>query len=419
MLIQHMSKSIKTYQPPRFNLVNFVILAFVIYCVVVYKYAFNFPYLDDFDAILDFLNRYDLAAGKESFVMLLGQHNEHRIFLTHLFSVATLKLFGSIYFPILIFLGNIGWFCVAIVFWQYAKKNAISFSEFLPVPLVLLAFSHWGMMTWAMTSIQQYWQILFCVLCIYFLTQGRLLPAGIFSVLAAFTGGGGLALAPLACLYFLIRRQWSLLLVCIVFFSAVLLVYFHLLPYSPPGAGRLLETFAHPIRFGAFFLGYLGGAFNIDTLSPLSFIVGGLILAALLLRNWREHIRQNDFLTWVILFILICAVLATLNRSHLGMEAGGASHYSVYSLLLICCIYLRALTCASGASRKKRLSFLCALAALLLFSYWLWRAPFYLEDRRHLLTHGYIIYPDKDGAKQVLENSKNQRIFNSPVPITD
>ena len=147
--------------------------------------------------------------------------------------------------------------------------------------------------------------------------------------------------------------------------------------------------------------------------------MGGFILATLLLRNWRVHVRQNDFLTWAILFILICAVLATLNRSHLGLEAGGASHYSVYSLLLICCIYLRALTCASGASRKKRLSFLCALAAILLFSYWLWRAPFYLEDRHHLLTHGYIIYPDKDGAKQVLENSKNQRIFNSPVQITD
>ena len=79
-----MSKSLKTYQPPRFNLVNFVILAFVIYCVVVYKYAFNFPYLDDFDAILDFLNRYDLSSGKESLVMFLGQHNEHRIFFPRL-----------------------------------------------------------------------------------------------------------------------------------------------------------------------------------------------------------------------------------------------------------------------------------------------------------------------------------------------
>jgi len=414
-----MSKPLITYQTPRFNLINFVILAFVIYCVVVYKYAFNFPYLDDFDAILGFLNHYDLTSGKESFVMLLGQHNEHRIFLTHLFSVAILKLFGSIYFPILIFLGNIGWLCVVIVFWRYAKKHAITFSEFLPVPLVLLSFSHWGMMTWAMTSIQQYWQILFCLLCIYFLTQGRHLPAGIFSVLAAFTGGGGLALAPLSCLYFLIRRQWLLLLLCIAFFSAILLVYFHFLPYSPPGTGRLLDTFAHPIRFGAFFLGYLGGAFNISALGPLTFIGGGVILAALLFRNWRDYIRQNDFVTWAVVFILICAVLATLNRSHLGMEAGGASHYSVYSLLLICCIYLRALTCANGASNKNRLSFFCTLGALLLFSYWLWRAPFYLEDRHHLLTHGYIIYPDKDGAKQVLKNSKNQHIFNSPVPIAD
>ena len=414
-----MSKSLKTYQPPRFNLVNFVILAFVIYCVVVYKYAFNFPYLDDFDAILDFLNRYDLSSGKESLVMFLGQHNEHRIFLTHLFSVATLKLFGSIYFPILIFLGNIGWFCVVIVFWRYAKKHAISFSEFLPVPLVLLSFSHWGMMTWAMTSIQQYWQILFCLLCIYFLTQGRLLLATIYSVLAAFTGGGGLALAPLACLYFLIRRQWPLFFLCIAFFSALLFVYFHFLPYSPPGAGRLLETVAHPIRFGAFFFGYLGGAFNISLLGPLSFIGGGAFLFFLLVKNWRVHIYQNDFLTWTILFILICAVLATLNRSHLGMEAGGASHYSVYSLLLICCIYLRALTSISGAINKKRFSFFCVLGTLLLFSYWLWKAPFYLEDRRHLLIHGYIIYPDKGGAKKVLENSKNQHIYNSPVVITD
>jgi hypothetical protein len=275
------------------------------------------------------------------------------------------------------------------------------------------------MMTWAMTSIQQYWQILFCLLCIYFLTQERFFLAGIFSIFAAFTGGGGLALAPLSCLYFLFRRQWIHLLLCIAFCSIILFVYFYFLPYNPPGAGRLLETFAHPIRFGAFFLGYLGGAFNISALGPFTFIVGGISLVTLLFRYWRDHFHQNDFLTWVILFILICAVLATLNRSHLGIEAGGASHYTVYSLLLICCIYLRALSCAKGASDKKRLSFFCVLGALLLFSYWLWMAPFYLEDRHHLLSHGYIIYPDKDGAKQVLENSKNQHIFNSPVSITD
>lgn len=409
-----MHNFLHSYKPPKFNLFNFGLVALLIYGFVVYRYAFNFPYLDDFDAILGFSNQYSLTNGVDSFLMLLGQHNEHRVFFTHLFTILTIKTVGNINFPVLIFMGNLGWLLVILVFWRYAKQHAISFVEFLPVPIVLLSFSHWGMMTWAMTSIQQYWQILFCLLCIYNLCAGRNFFATVFFVMAIFTSGGGLVLAPLIALYFFIRRQWMQLICAVFLICTLLFIYFYVLPYTPPGASKLFDSIAHPLRFCAFFFGFLGGAFNFSLLGPVSYICTGVVLFYLVLRNSRQIYLQNDFVTWVLCFILMCALLGAINRSDLGIEGGGASHYSVYSLLLICCLYLLAMTHIKIGIGREKLFFYCFGFAIFLFGYWAWRAPFYLEDRRHLLKHGYLIYPDERAANAILKKAQEIGLFIPP-----
>lgn len=415
-MIQGAHNSMHSYRPPKFNLLNFGLAAFFIYGFVVFRYSFNFPYLDDFDAILKFASQYNTSNKIDSILMLFGQHNEHRVFLTHIFTITTLKIFGKINFPVLIFMGNVGWFFVILVFWRYAKQKAISLVEFLPIPVVLLSFSHWGMMTWAMTSIQQYWQILFCLLCLYFLCEKRIFFASVFFILAIFTGGGGLVLSPLIILYYLNRRQWLQTMFAFILISVLLFIYFYALPYSPPGASKLFDAIAHPLRFFAFFFGFLGGAFNLSLIGPASYIGFGFIIFFVTLKNLRQIYFQDDFLSWTLYFILLCALLGAINRSDLGIESGGASHYSVYSLLLICCLYIFSIIhIRDGAVRKRIfLSFFCM--AIFLFGYWAWKAPVYLEDRHHLLKHQYLIYPDEQAARAILLKTREDGLFIPPMP---
>lgn len=415
-MVRRIHNFIHPYKPPKFNLLNFGLAAFLVYGLVVYRYAFNFPYLDDFDAILRFSSQYSLTNGVDSLLMLLDQHNEHRVFLTHFFTLITLKTFGKINFSVLIFLGNLGWLLVIFVFWRYAKQHTISFFEFLPIPIVLLSFSHWGMMTWAMTSIQQYWQILFCLLCIYNLCSGRYFFTALFFVLAIFTSGGGLVLAPIIALYFLIRRQWMQAIFAFVLISTLLFIYFYALPYSPPGASKLFDSITHPLRFFAFFFGFLGGAFNFSLIGPFSYICAGVTLFCLATRNSLQIYLQNDFISWTLGFILMCALLGSINRSDLGIESGGASHYSVYSLLFICCLYIFTMMHIKIGVGRKKIYCYCLTLAIALYGYWAWKAPFYLEDRHHLLKHGYLIYPDEQVAKAILKKAQDLKLFIPPPP---
>jgi hypothetical protein len=270
-------------------------------------------------------------------------------------------------------------------------------------------------MTWTMTSIVQYWQVLFCLLSIYALTTGRLIMAGIFCILGVFSGGGAITLLPLICIYFICQSSWRYLFYFLLLFGIILLTYFVFLPYILPGSSQLFEVIKHPFYFLAFIFGFLGGAINLSFIGPASFIGSGMLIFGLLIKNFHSFYRQNDFLTWSIIFILMYAILGAINRSYLGLDAGGISYYSVYSLVLISCIYLKSILSINTLKDRSRVLTVGILFGVLLFSYWSWRAPIYLEDKYHLLSHGYIIYPDKLSAEKVLEISKAMNIYIPPV----
>jgi hypothetical protein len=198
-------------------------------------------------------------------------------------------------------------------------------------------------------------------------------------------------------------------------FFRIFFIYFYGLPYIPPVPSKLLNVLSHPLRFGAFFFGFLGGAFNLSIVGLASFIVGGILLAGVLLKNAKQIDKKNDFFIWVIVFILMCLFIGALNRSDIGFDIGEVSDYYVYSLLLISSLYLRLLITSPSNHERGGLTFCGMLLALLFFSYWAWKAPVYLEDRRHILQNGYIIYPDKTSAKEILDISEALQIFKSNI----
>jgi len=398
----------KTYSHLKFFdglLINVLIFAGIIYCITIYHFAFNQPVGDDYDAILLFLNQYVVAQPFQQLQLFFLQHNEHRIFLTRLAMVIDLKLFGHINFTHLIWLGNLGWGMAIFSFWHFAKKYQISVTEFTPAAIALLSFSHFEMMTWAMTSIQQYWQVCFGILAVGFMVNNRLKSALFFYTAAIFTSGGGIILVPILNTYYLLQKKWHEFWITVFLTLTILSIYFLLLPYRPPPASRISEALMQPQLVLGYFVGFIGGMGNhIDT-GIITILACGGILFTLFILKFKYMYKAAPFLWWVAIYVCLTAILAALNRSFLGIASSGDSRYSEYSLLFSSCIYLSYLLGASSAIARKKIVWLGFTISVILFTYWYEQSKRPLIDRLHWLMNDIQTHPNWAEAQRIKARS--------------
>lgn len=386
-------------------LINAFIFAGIIYCITIYRYSFNQPVGDDYDAILLFLNQYVVAQPFEQLQLIFLQHNEHRILLTRLASVIDLKLFGHINFTHLIWLGNLGWSIAIAGFWHFAKKYQISITEFAPVAIALLSFSHFEMMTWAMTSISQYWQVCFGILAIGFMVNNRHKSALFFYVAAIFTSGGGIILVPILNAYYLLQKKWHEFSITVFLTLTILSVYFLLLPYRSPPSSRILDALMQPQLILSYFVGFTGGlGNNIDT-GIITILVTGGILCVLFFLRFKYMYKSTPFLWWVAIYVCLTAILTALNRSFLGIASSGDSRYSEYSLLFYACIYLAYLLSASSKIARNKIVWIGFIFSIILFSYWHEQSKRPLIDRHHWLVNDIQTHPNWPEAQRIKARS--------------
>ena len=221
----------------------------LIYIFTVLKYTSMMPIEDDYGAVLRFLNDYlNMNNILDKFKLLFAQHMEHRIVFNRLVELLQFKLFGEVNFIYLTLFGNLGWLLIIYILWMYSKKNNfITLFSFIPVALMMLAFSHSSLMSWAMASIQQYWQLLFSILAILSLTHNRPYIAYTFMIIAIFTGGGGLALIPIVGLYYLVHKNWKQFIITLILSISIIYFYFIVLEFHrlSDSMNMLLITFKH------------------------------------------------------------------------------------------------------------------------------------------------------------------------------
>lgn len=106
------SIKIQDYSKKAFMLI--ALLPIIIYLWAILKYTVNMPFWDDYDSILNWINRFILHHDNLKYVMsmLLEQHNEHRILFDRVFILLDYYLFGSINFIYLSFVGYLGLFAL-------------------------------------------------------------------------------------------------------------------------------------------------------------------------------------------------------------------------------------------------------------------------------------------------------------------
>lgn len=386
-------------------MVNTALFAVIIYGCTVLRFAFNQPVGDDYDAILAFLNQYVVANPTEQFHLFVRQHNEHRIFFTRLVTIVDLQVFNHINFVHLIWIGNLGWFLSILGFWKFAKQYQVTIPEFTPAVIALLSFSHFDMMTWAMTSIQQYWQVCFGIFAIGFMVTNRFKLSLLFYIAAVFTSGGGIILAPLLNLYYLIQKQWRHLAICLLVTAIILSLYFLLLPYTAPPPGRISEALMQPQVVLGYLIGFLGGMGNNIDLGPSTILACGGALSILFLLRIKFAYQSAPFLWWITIYIVLTAVLTALNRSASGIISSGDSRYSEYSLIFGASVYLIYLISSATTLGRRRIMWIGFAASLILFSYWYEQSKRPLIDRLHWLSNGIQTHPNWPAALDIKKRS--------------
>jgi hypothetical protein len=294
-------------------------ITLIVYFTVVWNFTSYMPIMDDYDVILRFLNKYLTGDTSQQIHLLFAQHGEHRLVFNRIVELGYFNIFGQINFLYLTLFGNLGWLLAIWLLWRYSKHDLkINIFMFTPVVLMLLAFTHSALMTWAMASIQQYWQLLFALLAIYFLTSQQAYKAILFLFIAVFTGGGGLVLIPLFILYYIVDKQWKQLGVSTIFLIGVLLLYFVVLGFekssrNPDILHVLLNT---PKVLFMYILSFLG---NFGKTQNLAMAIGAILVILSFFKSIYLF-KNRPFLVWSILFIFATAGLTGLSRAGAGVN---------------------------------------------------------------------------------------------------
>lgn len=382
----------------------------VLYGLAIYRLAVNAPFGDDFDAILGFLNTYQGSSPSSYLNLFFAQHNEHRIVLSKIIQTIYFTIFGKINFSHLIWIGNVAWFATIYLLWRYSKKCGITLYQFAPVIIVLLTFTHYNLMTWAMASIALYYQILFACLTLYAMVSHRPLLALGFFLIGLFTGGGGIAVAPLLLLFYALQRQWRLFVLALITAISGLCIYFLVFPYvSPTGHAHPLSNLLHPELMLQYFFVFLGGFVKE---SPLVSGVCGVLIAGLLVKYTKSIYKNSPYLWWVALFIFCIAGMLSITRSGFGIEQATSSRYSQYSLLIISILYLSYLMHCTTARSRLLATGAGLLFAVILFKTWYPLAMENMRERSQILLQNPLkTYYDAVNGQRILDKSKALGIF--------
>lgn len=356
----------------KFPVLLFVLL-FGIYWYLVIKYTVNIPFWDDYTAVIIFLNNFLSAETLwEKVYLVFKQHNEHRIVFNRVVALLQLKVFSEINFAHLVFLGNIGWVFMTILCFKKFREKKYTLWYFLPVVLFMFSITHYEIMLWAMGSLQNYYQMLFVFISIFFLTEPinnkSQICIYIFVSLALFTSGGSVGLIPIVLFHYLVKKEYKIALKFALYCCFFLWVYFDLFNYVRPGHHpNPYDSIRNLSQFVTYVACFLGNIYPRDKqIWAMTYSVFLLVLTcvALFWGGWKK----NEFCAYSISFLLFSAVMAAITRSGFGVDQAFSSRYSIYSILLFVFVYLLLLRICSAKYLVRTIGVFSIVFSLLVFS---------------------------------------------------
>ncbi len=350
----------------------------VIYFSLVNKYAVNLPYLDDYNAILEFLSKFKTADFTDKIALLFSQHSDHRIFHARIIYVLYYYIFGKINFIHLIFIGNLQLVVIYFLFIHFIKKVVPKYWSIVSLfaGICLFDLSSYENADYAMCGITNYGVLmLFMVSLYYYNKTGHkyLILAGLFEAICIFSSGSGLICALCLVVFTLLSREkLKSITSASIFITGIPLYYFHYQKMTE--MGNITDAFTST-RDVSFFFHMLGNHFSFEY--GVFIGVCELVFLLVLLPTNLKSIRKFKFKPETLpLISILCLLIGTSlsiavfrsNDERLGEIASYASRYLIYTHMLAAVLFLLLWIKIDGKNKSLYVTTLAA-GSLILFAY--------------------------------------------------
>jgi len=350
------------------NIIWFVlfITPFILYFYYGYQYALNVPVYDDYVSMLKPVNSFLTSTTfREQLVHLFSQYTIHRNIFTKFLVLIQYYLTGNLNFRHLILISNFAYGILVIILVYKLKVMGGTIFQLLPIPYILLSFTHYVNMIFFSAGGTFYWNELFSLLLIIVLTDQETIRSSLIYPLTIFTTSAGLAFYPLANIYNFTQSSRKRFWIFFINSTIATAIYFY--KFRLPAS----NAFALNIRqFAIYYFTLLGNA----TLSLQSSLVTGGIITCLLLLISIKTFDKKPFLALLSLWILLVGMLIAISRNNMGIAQALSSRYAIYSLLAIVCIYIWGITTANETypDSARNATFIAIIFSVLFFFGTLW-----------------------------------------------
>lgn len=338
-----------------------LLIPVVFFVVNVLIFSINLPFLDDYTAILLFLNRWaDAKSPVDQFNLVMEPLYDHRVVLIRLVSLAVWKIFGAADLKIIMMAGMAGLLLGAFAFYHSFKWNREDLPKplvFLPVVLLFLTPIYSENLYQANASATIFCSVTFGISALVLLENKReknilyFILALFLVVMAFFAHREGLVFLFTGLLLLLYRRKWIRAGIWTAVAAASWYFYGH---YGISGGGGI-SIGIDPALFGRYvfyFFSFIGNVFGINTMSDY-YLQGGaafrfvsvaapvaagvLVCAGFVVLTVRKYYEKNPLIYSILLSAFVIAVGATLQRSEFQPVV---SRYRIVTILFYVCLYV-------------------------------------------------------------------------------
>lgn len=311
------------------------------YFYYVAHYAVDIPYLDDYDAILEYLLAFREDTPWEKLHSILLPHNEHIISMTRMVSWINYGLTGHLNIFALLLWGNALLLVpLAVLYATFTPTERYPTLYFLLVIFVFLNPQYSVTALWAMALWSNIWVFVPVTLSILLVTRPKQWYWSIpFAVVATFANGNGLMIWPIGFLLLFFERrpflQWAIWAGAGIFTCGS---YFYLMRQQP-SEGLFLLTNLPLLPFNVLaFLGSYGALLGGKAGQIIAVIVGTGVATMTLIttKNYLKTRQRTDLvLLALVAFVALTALAVGLFRAEKGMSIIIGGRYRQYSSLAV------------------------------------------------------------------------------------
>jgi len=327
----------------------FILLPVALLLATVLYYSETLFFADDFHLLKTIVWFQETDSLYQKLLLLIQQHNEHRIVFPRLLTWVDYQLEGHINWPTLMLVGNLLWCGVLYFLWDAFRTLKLNPWLFLPVPWLLFHPFYYDNLTWTISVLQQSVIVFILSWLVHAFTNRRFVLAIAIVLLGTFTHGNGIFGFAVGIVFLTIYREWRWLGLWLLVALITAIVYFY--GFEKGQNADFMRSLSDPLRLIAYFCTFLGAITQVfGPYSGPSVAWGALVFVGIcwfgfprIYAQYRSGPSLSYFekmLLGNLLFLGITALLVAVSRSWSATDFLIPPRYAHYSPYITSWFYL-------------------------------------------------------------------------------